>query len=502
MAGGDCVLELSALGKSFPGVRALDEVSMRVLRGSVHVIVGENGAGKSTLMKIIDGIYEPDSGEMRLDGAPYRPSSPTHARSLGISMIFQELNVVPELSVAENIFLGREPMRPGGIFIDDARLNRLAAEYIAEQGLGFSPADPMKSLSVSQAQMVEIVKAISCKAKLVIMDEPTSAITDKEVGYLFEKIAELKRQGVTVIYISHKMDEIFRIADYISVLRDGRHIETRPAAAFNRDSLIELMVGRELGSGYPGQGSSPGPEALRIEGFTRGRAFRGISFSVRKGEILGIAGLMGAGRTEVARAIFGLDPRDSGEVYVEGARADIGCVDDAIGLGIVMVSEDRRKYGIIPMRSVTENANLVGLKYRAGSWWIDEADERAAVREQVERLGIKAPSAETEIAKLSGGNQQKVILAKWLLAGPKVMILDEPTRGIDVGAKYEIYKLMRELCERGIAIVMISSELPELIGMSDRILVMCAGRIAGTFERGEATQVEIMRKATGGIGNA
>ncbi|AEV29546.1 ABC-type sugar transport system, ATPase component [Sphaerochaeta pleomorpha str. Grapes] len=494
----DYILELSGITKRFPGVLALNNVDMKVKKGEVHVIVGENGAGKSTLMKVINGIYSADSGSIIFDGKPYKATSPTQARALGISMIFQELNFVPQLTVAENIYLGREPMIGKSLFVDNKKLNANARNYIKEQNLPFDAEDLMGSLSVSQAQIIEIIKAISCNAKLVIMDEPTSAITEKEVSFLFEKIALLKEKGVTIIYISHKMDEIFKIADTISIFRDGAHIDCRPTIEFNINNVIEKMVGRELSSGFPQKKCNIGKERFRVENFSDAKRFQNISFTLNEGEILGISGLMGAGRTEVVRAIIGLDSKCEGKIFLENRELKIKSVIDSIQYGIAMVSEDRRCYGIIPMRSVRENIILVGLKHYFHTQWIDRAKENAIVGEYIKKLEIKTSNQEVAISTLSGGNQQKAILAKWLISNPNVLILDEPTRGIDVGAKYEIYKLMCQLCENGVSIIMISSELPELLGMSDRILVMAEGKITGEFNRDNATQVEIMKKATGG----
>jgi inositol transport system ATP-binding protein len=497
MTDANYILEMSHISKRFPGVIALDDINLKVVRGSVHVIVGENGAGKSTLMKIINGNYTFDHGEMNFEGKSYKPLSPMSARNIGISMIFQELNIVPELTIAENIYLGREPMKGIKIFIDEKKMNNMAESYLHEQELHISPTEKMKNLSVAQAQLIEIIKAISCNAKLIIMDEPTSAVTDKEVKFLFSKITSLKSQGCTIMYISHKMDEIFRIADYISIFRDGHHIDCREAKYFNIETVIEKIVGRELNSGYPQKRIFAGKEIMRVEHFSRMNIFKDITFSLHESEILGFAGLMGAGRTELARAIVGLDPHDKGDIFINGKKARISCMDDAIGYGISMVSEDRRRYGIIPVRSVKENIDLVGLKYFFKKWFINAKEETREVGQLMRNLEIKTPGMEAEIANLSGGNQQKSILARWIMSSTNIMILDEPTRGIDVGAKYEIYKLMCELCSRGISIIMISSELPELIGMSDRIIVMKDGTISGEFTKENATQIDILKKATG-----
>jgi inositol transport system ATP-binding protein len=493
------ILELKNVSKSFPGVKAIDDLSLSVKKGSVHVIVGENGAGKSTLMKIINGVYKPDKGTMVFDGNQLENLNPKKAMEIGISMIYQELNVIPELTIAESIFLGREPSRKFKFFINNKQLYKSAADYLESQNLKYDPSTQYKELTVSQAQIIEIIKAISCNAKLIIMDEPTSAITESEVDFLFGKIAELKKIGVTIIYISHKLDEIFRIADYISVFRDGKHIETGLAREFDKNKIISLMVGRELTNIYPKETVPIGEELMRVEGLSRNGVFQDISFHVKKGEILGIAGLMGAGRTEIVRAIFGLDPKNSGKIYIEGKEINIKNVTDAINNGIIMLSENRRRYGIIPVRSIKENISLVALKYYFKSKLIKHKKEIETAQKMIEMLTIKTPSMNTMISNLSGGNQQKVVLAKWLLAKPKLLILDEPTRGIDVGAKFEIYKIMCNLAKEGVAIIMISSELPELLGMSDRIVVIGAGRLTGQLSREEATQIKIMEYATRGV---
>jgi inositol transport system ATP-binding protein len=494
----DNILELKNISKSFPGVKAIDDISLCVKKGSVHVIVGENGAGKSTLMKIINGVYKPDQGTMVFDGKEIGNLDPKKSMEIGISMIYQELNVIPEMSIAESIFLGREPSGKFKSFINNKQLYQAALEYLTSQNLKYNPAAKCKDLTVSELQIVEIIKAISCNAKLIIMDEPTSAITDSEVNFLFEKIQELKKNNVTIIYISHKLDEIFRIADYISVFRDGKHIKTGLAGEFDKNKIIALMVGRELTNIYPKETVPIGSELMRVEGLGREGIFENISFSVRKGEILGVSGLMGAGRTEIVRAIFGIDPKSSGKIVVEGKEVAIKNVSDAIEHGIVMLSENRRKYGFIPVGSVKENISLVALKYFFKSKLVKHKKEKETAQRMIAMLTIKTPTLDTMITNLSGGNQQKVVLAKWLLAKPKVLILDEPTRGIDVGAKFEIYKIMCNLAREGVAIIMISSELPELIGMSDRIIVISGGKLTGELNREEATQVKIMEYATRG----
>jgi inositol transport system ATP-binding protein len=489
------LLELRGIEKLFPGVKALSDMSFSVKPGSVHVLCGENGAGKSTLCKIINGIHQPDRGEIRVNGKPVVMRDPLEARAHKIAMIFQELNFIPELTVEQNLFLGREPVNRFGK-IDWKRIRRQTVALLAQEGLPYAPDTPLKELSVSDIQMLEIIKAISCEASLLIMDEPTSAISTREVGILFQKIAELKAKRAGIIYISHKMDEIFRIADEISVLRDGRLIDTRPAKEFDIDTVIRLMVGRKMESVFPERHDRPpGPVALEVDGLTRERAFRDVSFTLRQGEIVGFAGLMGAGRTEVARALFGLDPFASGAIRLKGEEVSIRSAQDSIGHGMVMVSEDRKRFGIIPMRDCLENISLSSLKKVMGSWGIDRRRERERNVEMSRRLNVKTPSMETPVSSLSGGNQQKVVLAKWLLCSPDVLLLDEPTRGIDVGAKFEIYKLITELAHEGKAVLMISSEMEELIGVCDRIYVMAKGRIAGELARRDFSQENILKLA-------
>ena len=493
-------LEVLHISKSFPGVLALDDISLQARRGSVLVLCGENGAGKSTLMKIINGIYQPDQGEILIDGKRVHVRSPIQARRLGISMIFQELNFMPEMSVEESLFCGRLPTRAGRV--DWRTIRKRTVELLERENLHYSPTARMKDLSVSDVQMLEILKAISIDASIIIMDEPTSAITQREVERLFNKISDLKARGTCIIYISHKMDEVFRIADDITVLRDGKVVESRPRAELDVDKVISLMVGRKLESNFPKPEVEIGEEAFRVEHLTVPGVFRDVSFHVRTGEIVGFAGLMGAGRTEVMRAIFGLDAPGSGEIWVHGKRVRIASVKDSKSAKIAMLSEDRRRYGLIPVRSVRENVSLANLKQFIYRGWLHRSKETKFVSALCARLDVKTPSLATTVEALSGGNQQKVVLGKWMLSEPGVLIMDEPTRGIDVGAKREIYKLMGELAAEKRALVMVSSELPELIGMCDRIYVMCKGRISGELARNEFTQEAIMRLAMGfDIGN-
>ncbi|AIQ47254.1 D-ribose transporter ATP-binding protein [Paenibacillus sp. FSL R7-0273] len=489
-------LRVSQIEKSFPGVKALDKIDFTVKKGSVHVLCGENGAGKSTLMKIINGIHQPDGGQIFIDGQPVKIGNPIQARSLGISMIFQELNVVPEMTVEENLFLGNLPGKRFGN-VDWKEVRRRTTELLKAENLPYSPTTLLKDLTVSDIQMLEIMKAISYKSDIIIMDEPTSAITHEEVEKLFIKIRELKARGVCIIYISHKLDEIFQIADEITVFRDGTVVESHPKDELDIETVISLMVGRKLTNTYPKEAVEIGDTLLKVEKLCGAGGYKDVSFYVRKGEMVGFAGLVGAGRTEVMRSLFGLDPILSGQVYMKGQKINIRSVEQSIRNGMVMLSEDRRRYGIIPMRPVRENTTLSSLQKVFFRFRYQRKNEHALVSEMFSKMRVKTPSMETVIASLSGGNQQKVVLAKWMLLNPDVLILDEPTRGIDVGAKYEIYKLMTELVKEGKVVIMVSSELPELIGMCDRIYVMAKGTITGELSRQEFTQEQIMKYATG-----
>ncbi|GAB3998916.1 sugar ABC transporter ATP-binding protein [Spirosoma daeguense] len=491
----DYILQVSELTKTFSGVKALDKVQLAVRPGEVHALMGENGAGKSTLMKILIGLETPDSGEIRFEGDDLHTGHVRDVMKKGISMIHQEILVVPELTVAQNIFLGRE--RNGRLFswLNDRSLSQQAATLLAQMGVSISPDAPMKTLSVAQMQMVEIAKAISNDAKVIIMDEPTSALSDREVTTLFKIIRDLTAKGVAIIYISHKMDEIFTISDTITVLRDGTYIGTRPAAELDIDTLITMMVGRKIDSLFPASSTQRGKEVLSVNQLSRQGEFNDISFSAYAGEVLGLAGLMGAGRTEIARTIYGLDKPDAGEIYLNGERIVIKSPQEAIQRGIGYVSEDRKKLGFIPKLSVWQNITLSSLRQHAKGGLVQARSESEVARKTIADLKIKAASPEQSVVYLSGGNQQKVVIGKVLLSSPSLIILDEPTRGIDIGAKAEIYKLINQLKEKGIAVILISSELPELLGMSDRILVLAKGKLTATLSADEATQETIMRYA-------
>jgi inositol transport system ATP-binding protein len=494
----DYVLEMRGIKKHFTGVKALDGVDLKVRPGTVHVLVGENGAGKSTLMKVLSGEHSIDAGEIRFKGARLRSQDTKGALEMGISMIHQELSPVLDMSLAENIFLGREPMRGVlDLFVDFKRMADETQALLDRLGLKYKATQKMGELSIAGMQLIEISKAISRKASLVIMDEPTSAISDTEVSMLFRQIADLKAHGVAIIYITHKMDEIFRIADDITIIRDGQYIDSNVASAYDEQKLIGMMVGREITNIFPKGHAEIGAVALEVRGLTRHGVFKDISFTVRKGEIVGLSGLVGAGRTEVVRAIFGLDPIDAGEVLLDGQPLHVKGPADAIAKGIAMVSEDRKAEGLVLCRSVLENISLANLQKFAPSLFLDLKKEAAEGQRMRGLLQIKTANLATTVDTLSGGNQQKIVIAKWLLGDLKVLILDEPTRGIDVGSKSEIHKLMTQFAQQGLAIVMISSELPEVMGMSDRIVVMQEGRIKGELARKDATQERVMSLATG-----
>ena len=489
------ILTVRGLTKTFSGVKALDQVQLNLRKGEVHALMGENGAGKSTFMKILIGLHTPDSGEIIFEGSELKASDVNEILKKGISMIHQEILIVPELTVAQNIFLGRESNRGLFSWIDEKKLNQKAGILLEQMGVTISPKTPMKYLSVAEMQMVEIAKAISTDAKVIIMDEPTSALSDKEVVTLFGIIRDLKKKGVAIIYISHKMDEIFEISDTITVLRDGKYIDTKPAAELDTPTLIKLMVGREIDSLFPDSVTQKGAEILSVKNLSRAGKFSNITFTVHAGEVLGIAGLMGAGRTEIARAIFGLDPVDSGELYLKGKQLIIKTPQDAIRSGIGYVSEDRKGLGFIPGMSVKHNMTLASLLNHAKGLFIQDKSETATAAKMITDLRIKTAGPDQKVTFLSGGNQQKVVIGKVLLATPDLVILDEPTRGIDVGAKFEIYKLINRLVSDGIAVIMISSELPEILGLSDRILVLSKGKQTALLTKAEATQETVMQYA-------
>lgn len=493
------ILKLENINKSFFQVQVLWDISLEVRKGSVHAIAGENGAGKSTLMKIITGLLKADSGKIFFDNQQVMLSGTKEALQLGISMIHQELTPLRQMTIAENYFLGREICHSNGL-LDQKKMNEETQKKLEDFGMKVSADQKVKNLTIAQIQMLEIIKAVRDNSKLIIMDEPSSSLTDEETKHLFNIIRELQQKGVAIIYISHRMEDIYEIADTVTVLRDGNLIGTYPIEEINKDKLIELMVNRTMESMFNKETVPIGDVGIEVKNLCRSGVFHNISFEVHKGEILGITGLMGAGRTEIARAIFGLDKLDDGEVYVDGKKVEIKNPNDAIRHGIAMVSEDRKEYGLILGRSIKENISLPNLKRMIRCYILKKSTEEELVNELIEVLSIKCNSMEQSAQTLSGGNQQKVILAKWLLAKPKILILDEPTRGIDVGAKSEIYKLMCEMARNGMTIIMISSELPEILSMSDRVLIMAGGKIRGEFmyddfAEGRISQKEILEKS-------
>ncbi len=488
------VLEMRSITKTYPGVVALSNVTFNVRKGEIHGLLGENGAGKSTLIKVLSGAIRPDSGEIRFEGAQYSCLEPRQAMDLGIGVIYQEFNLIPYLTVAENIFLGNEYKQ--GLLIDDKRMVEKTRELLAQLGIGIDPSTRVRDLSVAYQQMVEITKAVSRKVKIIIMDEPTAPLSKNEVDHLFRLIATLKEQQISIIYISHRLQEIFEVADNVTVLRDGRFIDTLKVQNTTRKQLISLMVGRDLGETFPEGGYAAEPCVLEVRNLC-GDRFRNISLKLRKGEILGIAGLVGAGRSEVGRTIFGADPIRSGEIFLEGKKIRLRSPKDAIRCGIGLIPEDRKQQGLLLKLSVRHNVSLSSLELIKKSGLLSSRAEQTMVSQFVKSLGVKTPHLDQLVNYLSGGNQQKVVLAKWLATRSKVLIFDEPTRGIDVGAKQEIYQLMRQLTRNGISIIMISSEMPELIGISDRIVVMCKGEIRGELEKEEVAQNKILELAAG-----
>jgi ribose transport system ATP-binding protein len=492
------LLRLEGISKSFPGVRALHNVHMEVRRGEVHALLGENGAGKSTLMKILSGAYTRDSGEIIWEGRPIVIHNPREAQDLGIGIIYQEFNLVPQLSIAENVWISREPFRNRALqWLDWKEMRRATQALLDELHLDLDPRRPVAGLGVAQQQMVEIAKALSLDAKLLIMDEPTSALTDTEIKQLFTVIRRLKARGVAVVFISHHMDEVFQICDRGTVLRDGEYIATVDLAGLTEDDIIRRMVGRNLDQQYPKQAAKRGEEALRVERLNRAGLLHDINFSAYTGEILGIAGLVGAGRTELMHAVFGADPIDSGQIVIFGKETAVKSPQTAIRSGMGLLPEDRKQQGLVLLLSVLHNMSMASLDKLTSRLLLRLGDERKQADGFVEKLRIATPSVNQQVQFLSGGNQQKVVLAKWLASQSKILIFDEPTRGIDVGAKVEVYNLMNSLVENGVAVIMVSSEMPELLGMSDRILVMHEGRITAELSRQEATQEKILAAAMG-----
>ena len=483
------ILTLKNITKEFPGVKALDDVTINIERGTIHGLVGENGAGKSTLIKVLAGIYQPNKGEIILDGKPCRFNSPIEARRAGISVVHQEIKLAEPLSVAENMFLGNVQLKNG--LVDWKGMRRRAREIVEDLGMDIDINAQVSSLTVAKKQIVEIMHAINNNSRILIMDEPSAGLTDRELEVMFRIVKQLRDKGITIIYISHRLDEIFGLCSNVSVLRDGCHIDTIPVASVDRQGLINMMVGREMGQEYPKEVGNVGGTILEVKNLSRG-ILQDISFEVKSGEVFGISGLVGAGRTELARAILGIDKPESGEVYVRGKKVHYRTFADAIRDGLGLIPEDRKLQGLVQIMSVKRNTTLVNMKRVLRAGVISSSLEEKLSKEYADKLHVVTPSMETEVQYLSGGNQQKVVIAKWLFQNSEILFLDEPTRGIDVGAKAEIYRLINRMAKEGKTIIMISSEMPELLGMCDRIMVMHEGHKMGELNAAEATQAKIM----------
>ena len=499
----DVLVSMEGIEKSFPGVHALNQCRFELRAGEVHALLGENGAGKSTMMKILAGIYAPDAGQILVKGRPVTITGPRAAQALGIGMIHQELNLMPHLTLAQNVFIGREPRRGGRFWLNEKALNAQTQQLFQSMHLNLDPRTKVADLTVAKQQMVEIAKALSFHSEVLIMDEPTAALTEAEIDELFRMIAQLRDRGVGIVYISHRLEEIKRICDRITIMRDGHYINTVGAQDVTIDQIISMMVGRTIYESAPEVPEQANRDiVLEVKGLNRAGVLKDINFTLKKGEILGFAGLMGAGRTEVARAVFGADRIDAGEIYIQGQRAQIKTPRDAVQYGIGYLSEDRKRYGLALGMDVESNVVLAAFKKFFGRLgWVNRSKTRSTAQRYVEALAIKTPTIQQRVRNLSGGNQQKVVIGKWLTADTNILIFDEPTRGIDVGAKSEIYKLLNDLAHQGKSIIMISSELPEILRMSHRVVVMCEGRITGELSAAEATQEGIMKFATqrGGI---
>ena len=493
---GEVILTMKGIDKSFPGVHALDHVDLEIRKGEVLALMGENGAGKSTLMKVLTGIYKKDEGTITYEGKEVEFENPRAAQAAGIVIVHQELNMMNHLTVAQNIFIGREIMK--GNLIDDAKMNEEAKKLFAKLNIEIDPTEKMGNLTVGKQQMCEIAKAISHDAKVIIFDEPSAALTESEIEELFKIIRDLRDKGVGMVYISHRMDEIKVITDRVTVMRDGTYVGTIITKDSTKDDIINMMVGRVIYED-PKAASNVKPDApvvLKVEHLNAGKMVRDVSFELHKGEILGFSGLMGAGRTETARALFGADKKDSGEIYINGKKVEINSPEDAVKCGIGYLSEDRKRFGCVVGKTVAENTTMASMENFMSGLFINKKKEADSAWEYVKALKTKTPTVDTEVVNLSGGNQQKVVIAKWLVRDCEILIFDEPTRGIDVGAKSEIYTLMNELVAQGKSIIMISSEMTEVLRMSDRVIVMCEGRKTGEIDISEATQENIMHLAT------
>jgi ABC-type sugar transport system ATPase subunit len=491
------VVRMRQITKTFPGTVAVDGVDLDIRAGEIHGLVGENGAGKSTLMRILAGLYPDYSGDIEIEGHPVRLTSPRQARELGVALVHQELSLVPELTVADNIFLGREPYSRVPALISRQAAEAQTAALCRDIGIHLNPAAKAVNLSVAERQLVEIAKGVSLNPRVLILDEPTSSLTYHEIRELFRVARGLAAKGTGIVYISHKLDEIFAVTDRVTVLRDGRHVATDHIANWNEAGLVQAMVGRDLSTLFPRTLAPVKDVRLEVRNLGRHEAFRNVSFSVRGGEVVGLYGLIGSGRTEVAEAIYGLAPADLGEIHVDGVAVAIRSPSDAINRGIAMTPEDRRLRGLIPMLSLRTNLSLRALRALSRLGFVDQSRERAEVDRMIHALAIRTVSQTAEVSTLSGGTQQKVVIGRWLMVNPKVLILDEPTRGIDVGAKAEVHGIVDRLASEGLAVILISSELPEILGMSDRILVMKDGAVAGEFSRAEATEEKILAVAAG-----
>lgn len=488
------LLQMKNIHKSFPGVKALSAVDLELKAGEVHALLGENGAGKSTMIKVLGGIYIAEEGEIFIDGKQVVIDSVNASHANGIAIIHQELVLVPHMTVAENIFLGREEMT--GFFVSHDQMTKKAQQLLDTYHMDIDAADFVKDLTIAQQQMVEIVKAISYESRILVMDEPTSSISDKEVEFLFQTMRLLTKKGVGIIYISHKMDELEQICDRVTILRDGTYVSTKVVSETSRDELISLMVGRELTNYYTRDYLKPGEVVLKCENIADGKMVKGADFEIRKGEIVGFAGLVGAGRSELMKCIFGLTPHYQGAIFINGHKIEIHSPADAMRAGIALVPEDRKLEGLYKVQSVRFNSTIEVLKDFMSGIWVDDQKEEQITQKYIDMMDTKTPSQEQIIGNLSGGNQQKVMIGRWLATNPKILILDEPTRGVDIGAKSEIYAIMNELVKEGMSIIMISSELPEILNMSDRVYVMCDGRISGCFSHDEhVTQEKIMKLA-------
>ncbi|MFV0529508.1 MAG: sugar ABC transporter ATP-binding protein [Lachnospiraceae bacterium] len=493
---GESILKMKGIDKSFPGVHALNHVDFELEKGEVHALMGENGAGKSTLMKVLTGIYQKDSGSIEFEGKAVEYHSPAESQEAGIAIVHQELNMMQHLTVAQNIFIGREFMT--GKFINDAKMNAEARKLFERLKIDINPSETMSRLTVGKQQMCEIAKAISKQSKVIVFDEPTAALTENEIEELFSIIRDLQSQNIGIVYISHRMDEIKVITDRVTVMRDGEYVGTLLTKDSTKEDIINMMVGRVIYEDPKEKSNVPkdAPIVLSVKNLNAGRMVQDISFDLRKGEILGFSGLMGAGRTETARALFGADKKTSGQIFINGREIPINSPQDAVNAGIGYLSEDRKRYGLVIDKTVTENTTMASLDYFMSGLFINKKKERSTAKEYVEKLKTKTPSVNQKVLNLSGGNQQKVVIAKWLTRDCEVLIFDEPTRGIDVGAKSEIYHLMNELAAEGKSIIMISSELTEVLRMSDRVVVMCEGKMTGVLDIEEASQESIMRAAT------